>query len=158
MNWYLKAFNNKFDFSGRASRPEFWVFFIANYVICALLVAVCVGVGLGLLWASKNNGLATLVITLMVAAGVIGVFSLVTLIPTISAAVRRLHDSGRSGKWLLLYVPVLALAIVSVLTKSRELHTVTSIAEFAVNVTMLVFMLLPGSTGENQYGPPTEKD
>ena len=59
-----------------------------------------------------------------------GVFSLATLIPTLAVSVRRLHDTGRSGWWLLLSLIPLIGAIV-----------------------LLVFFVQDSAAGDNAHGP-----
>lgn len=63
------------DFNGRASRSEYWWFF---------LFIVVVGMGLS-----------------MISDMLWGLFYLVTLVPSLAAGARRLHDTDRSG-WMLL--------------------------------------------------------
>ena len=76
------------DFSGRASRSEFWCFFA--FVILAQAVAGIVGMMLGF------------------GPALSGLVGLLLIVPQIAVAVRRLHDVGRSGRDLL--VPLLMLA------------------------------------------------
>jgi uncharacterized membrane protein YhaH (DUF805 family) len=83
------CFTKYFDFSGRATRSEYWWFFlflvVAN-VLCALLSPI-----------------------------VSGLFSLATLVPSASVATRRLHDTRRSGWWqLIVLVPLLGFIILLV--------------------------------------------
>jgi len=86
-----------FQFSGRASRPEFWWFTLFNafaYLVIAIVLAI-----LGLDSAEWSQG-------------VHGVYSLVMLPFTISVQVRRLHDAGHSGwgVWIIL-VPVIGFFV-----------------------------------------------
>ena len=69
------------DFSGRAARPEFWWFVLAQFVVGLVLNMVLPVLGM--------------------------LFSLALLIPSLAAGSRRLHDTGRSG-WLqlLALIPV----------------------------------------------------
>jgi len=75
-------------FTGRSSRPEFWWWILFSYGVFVVL------------------HLAKVIVSPI--AGVLeALWSLATLIPNISVAVRRLHDSGRSGWWWLLsFVPI----------------------------------------------------
>ena len=67
-------------------------------------------------------------IILAIAMGIVGI---ILVIGTIAAAVRRLHDRGQSGLFLLLYLVPFG------------------------NIVVLVFLLLPGMPTDNQYGPVT---
>jgi len=80
MNWYLKVMREYFNVSGRARRTEYWMY---------LLVYVGIVIVASVLDAALNGQLIS------------GLVALVHLIPTISVGVRRLHDIGRSGWWLL---------------------------------------------------------
>jgi len=86
------------DFEGEATRSEYWWF-----------VLFIVGVGFALAIVSRFLS---------------GIFSLVTLIPAISAATRRLHDTNRSGWWqLLVLVPVIGtLVLVFFLVQEGDLR------------------------------------
>ena len=59
-----------------------------------------------------------------------GLYDLAVLIPSIAVTVRRLHDTGRTGWWILIgLIPVIG------------------------GIVLLIFMLLDSEPGENQYGP-----
>jgi len=155
MNWYLKAFRNKFNFSGRASRAEFWAFFLGNHLIGALLAILALASAFGLIWVTDSKNLGTYLLALFAGAGAYMLFWLLMFVPTLAVVIRRLHDSGRSGKWLLLYVPVVILGVLASLTHTMELRQLGSLIEVLVSITMLVLMLIPGAPAENPYGPPS---
>lgn len=84
------CFSKYADFSGRASRPEYWWF----------ILFIVVG-GLAISSISRELG---------------GLFTLGTLLPSIAAAARRLHDTNRSGWWqLIVLVPVVGFIVLVVL-------------------------------------------
>lgn len=99
MNWYLQPWRKYATFTGRAGRTEFWVFYLANILIGAILSQV------------GNNGQEYSPVEL--------VFYLAILLPSLAVAARRLHDIGRSGWWQLLsLIPVvgsIALLVMCVL-------------------------------------------
>ena len=110
MNWYLEVLKKYAVFSGRARRKEYWLFLLFNIII---------SIALGLI-----EGLAG-------GPGVLpGIYCLAVLLPGIAVSVRRLHDTNRSGWWLLLGLIPLVGGIV-----------------------LLVFMAQDSGLGENQYGP-----
>ena len=90
-NYYVTCWKKYVDFSGRASRPEYWYFVLVNFLISLILSVL---------------GLGTLVT----------LYSLAVLIPSISAFVRRMHDANHSG-WNLLwgFVPVVGPIILIIL-------------------------------------------
>jgi uncharacterized membrane protein YhaH (DUF805 family) len=80
MYWYFLAWRRYFDFKGRTSRREFWLFFSIHCGITALFI-VCDLMLLDAEWGDI-------------------IYSVMTFIPMLSAMVRRLHDSGHSGWWI----------------------------------------------------------
>ncbi len=114
MNWYLKALRNYAVFSGRGQRMEYWMFGLF-YLIFAIVLAIIESIlGIG----GEAGGLLS------------GFFLLAMLIPSIAVTVRRLHDTDRSGWWLLIALVPLIGAII-----------------------FLIFMVQDSQAGENQYGP-----
>ena len=90
------GFQRYFDFSGRSSRSEFWFF---------ELFLIISGIAVGL---AETIITATLGFPLFLQA----IWGLFTFIPSISIAVRRLHDIDKSGWWLLLHIIILFGSIV----------------------------------------------
>ncbi len=91
---YVLVFQRSFDFSGRAGRAEFWLFFLANLGVLIVLSVLSHVVGLFMVLQF--------------------LYGLVTLLPGLAVTVRRLHDTNRSAWWLLLwFVPLIgAVALV----------------------------------------------
>jgi uncharacterized membrane protein YhaH (DUF805 family) len=123
------------DFSGRASRSEFWYFFAFLIIVNALagLFGMLLGVGRAL-------------------PGLIG---LLLIIPQIAVAVRRLHDIGKGGKELV--VPCVMLALVPLAFAFRGILPKIVALGF-LGLTLLVFanlltlFLKKGTTVPNRYG------
>jgi uncharacterized membrane protein YhaH (DUF805 family) len=116
MNWYLEVLKKYAVFSGRARRKEYW-FFVLFYLIFAIILAVLDGV-FGTFSAEAGMGLLG------------GIYALTHLIPSIAVGVRRLHDTGRSGWWLLIALVPLVGAII-----------------------LIVFLVMDSEPGENRFGP-----
>ena len=115
MNWYLKVIRQYADFSGRARRKEYWMFVLFN-VIFAIL-ALSLDVVLGTAMEASFFGVFY------------GLYCLFVLLPALAVGVRRLHDTGRSGWWILIsFIPVIG------------------------GIWYFVLMVLDGDPGENQYG------
>jgi uncharacterized membrane protein YhaH (DUF805 family) len=116
MNWYLMVWKKYAQFSGRSRRNEYWMFTLFNLLIYVLLY------GAGIALADSGIGKAVL--------GLCAIYGLAVLIPSLAVGVRRLHDTGRSGWWLLIcFVPIVGPII------------------------LLVFFVLDSEPGANQYGP-----
>lgn len=87
MNFYLNVFKKYAVFRGRSGREEYWTF---------NLISMLIGIAL-MITDTLNNSFSTgLEIGLLS-----GTYLLATLVPSLSVSVRRLHDTGRSGWWLL---------------------------------------------------------
>jgi uncharacterized membrane protein YhaH (DUF805 family) len=110
MNWYLEVLQKYTVFTGRAHREEYWMFVLFNMIIAfALNFIEGLAGGPGLLAS---------------------IYSLAVLLPSIAVGIRRLHDTGRSGWWLLIALVPLVGTIV-----------------------LIVFMVQDSKPGDNLYGP-----
>lgn len=116
MNWYLAALKKYAVFEGRARRKEYWYFTLFNTLILIGLSVIDLASGT----FSEESGMGLLG----------GIYALGVLVPDVTVSVRRLHDTGRSGWWLLLVLVPLIGPLV-----------------------LLVFMVLDSQPGENQHGP-----
>lgn len=115
MEWYLKVLKNYAGFSGRARRKEYWYFVLFN-----LIISVVLGIVDGVTGSvNAETGM-----------GLLGsIYTLAVLIPAIAVSVRRLHDTGRTGWWLLIsLVPLVGFIV------------------------LIVFLVQDSTPGENEYG------
>lgn len=87
MNAYLDALRRYFDFSGRSTRSQFWLFTLGFVIVSIIALIVDTAIGSG---AVEEPGIVTSLV-------LIG-----HLIPSLSVTVRRLHDINRSGWWVLI--------------------------------------------------------
>lgn len=107
-----RVLSNYAKFSGRASRSEFWYWFLAMN-LALLAVAVVVG-GVGGLIAETPEGASFAVL------GVVGLLALGVLLPNLAVGVRRLHDTGKPGGfWFLSLIPYVGGIILLVLLAQR---------------------------------------
>ena len=101
-DWFLKCLKNYTNFSGRARRKEYWFFRLTIFLLV----------------------IATSIIDAILGTEVIftGLFVLATLIPDLAVSIRRLHDTGRSGWWLLIScVPLIGIILLIIwFTKEGE--------------------------------------
>jgi uncharacterized membrane protein YhaH (DUF805 family) len=107
MNEFMTVMKKYAVFSGRASRREYWMF-----TLFAIIIAFILGFVEGLSGLNENSGQSVLG----------GLFNLAIFIPSIAVAVRRAHDTGKSGWWIL--VPIYSF----------------------------ILMVLPGDKGDNAHG------
>ena len=110
MNWYFEVLKKYAVFNGRAHRTEFWLFFLFSFII-SFFLGVIVGL-VGSLWFITT------------------LYALAVLVPGLAVSVRRLHDTNRSGWWILTgLVPILGW------------------------IALLIFYVEDSRPGANQYGP-----
>jgi len=89
INWYVTVLKKYAEFNGRARRSEYWYFTLFNLIISIALQFV-------------DNSLGTAFISL--------IYSLAVLIPGLAVSVRRMHDVGKSGWYILIPIYNLILA------------------------------------------------
>jgi len=116
MNYYTEVLKKYAVFSGRARRKECWMFALWNAII-VIVASVVLGIIGSII---QYPGIVYLVY----------LYDLAVLIPAFAVGARRLHDTNRSGWWLLIGLVPLVGAIV-----------------------LLVFMIMDGQPGDNKYGP-----
>ena len=118
IQWFKKAvFENYANFNGRARRSEYW-YFVLVYVILIVAINVLTGVFAGMGSTALTFGLS----------GLMMVINLGLLVPSIAVAVRRMHDVGKSGWYIL--IPIYSL----------------------------ILALTEGEKGTNAYGPDPKND
>ncbi|MFI5707888.1 DUF805 domain-containing protein [Kribbella sp. NPDC051620] len=116
MQWYTDVIKKYAEFSGRARRKEYWMFVLFN-VIISIVISIVDRIA-GLTYGAANTGVLSTI------------YSLAVLLPSLAVGARRLHDTGRSGWWLLInLVPCVGWIV------------------------FLVFAIQEGNAGDNQYGP-----
>jgi uncharacterized membrane protein YhaH (DUF805 family) len=104
------GFDHYTKFEGRAGRPPFWWWFLFGVLVA--IAANIIDAILGT-WGVVN-----------------GLAALALLLPNISVSIRRLHDTNRTGWWILIgLIPIIGFIV------------------------LLVFYLSEGDAGENKYGP-----
>ena len=106
MNEFLTVMRRWRDFDGRSSRREFWMFtlviFIASFVLGFIDAFLFGG------FEAVPDG-ETFV---MPVVSFSNAFSLITVIPSISVSVRRLHDINRTGFWILISLTIIGLVLI----------------------------------------------
>lgn len=156
------------QFSGRSSPGEFWMFFLLQLIVYSVLFVitmVAIGGFSALSGASADSSAtATGVMGIIATAGIFALLyllvNLIFFIPNLAVANRRLHDTGRSGWWQLIYwVPFLlyiTLAVIGAGAQSSGLTAmalVMSLLQLIGLLVLIVFYVMPGTPGPNQYGP-----
>ncbi|RLQ94869.1 DUF805 domain-containing protein [Falsibacillus albus] len=110
MEWYLKVLKNYVGFQGRARRKEYWMYLLINQIIIFILATIEY-------FADIDPYLK-------------GIYYLATLLPALGVSLRRLHDTGKSGWWLLVaLIPIVGIIV------------------------LIIFFCQSSQDGENKYGP-----
>jgi uncharacterized membrane protein YhaH (DUF805 family) len=117
MDYMLMPLRRYAEFSGRSRRKEFWMFELGMLIAFVVLMTVEGMLGINTMVGGVYGPLTTLL-------------GLGLLVPSIAVAIRRLHDTDRSGWWLLLsFVPLVGALV------------------------LLFFYVSDGTSGPNRFGP-----
>jgi uncharacterized membrane protein YhaH (DUF805 family) len=157
MKWYLLAFKNGLNFTGRAHRQEFWYFTLFHFIIG--YSAIELEKLLSLTFQNSQYGyISTL-------------YYLISFIPALSVGVRRLHDVGKSWffyfnfllPFFVTFVLLLLLKVAPSSIYSDLFHfdyftpflflALYVIITFLLLVWLFITLARPGNVGENAYGP-----
>ena len=102
-NWYVEVLKKYAVFDGRARREEFWMFTLVNLIVAIVLQLISPFLGM--------------------------IYSFAVLLPGLAVGARRLHDTGRSGWWLLIgLIPLIGIIV------------------------LIVFFVQDSQPGENEFG------
>jgi len=125
MEWMILPYKRYAEFSGRSRRMEYWMFqLFIMLVYVAWFVLLLVSAGGNLEDPAASNTMGGILVVLII------VFALGSIIPSLAVTIRRLHDTDRSGWWVLIsFVPVIGPLV------------------------LLYFMFIEGTHGPNSYGP-----
>jgi uncharacterized membrane protein YhaH (DUF805 family) len=146
VDWAKRPLEKYADFTGRASRPEYW-WYILGLIIAGVIVSIVEGI----------VGLKGMVM------GIYGpltlLLGLATIVPSLAAGARRLHDTNRSGWWqLIAWAPYALLLLVRPAPGgtlgAAALAGVVGLIALVCAVVLIVLLVLPGTPGDNRFGPP----
>lgn len=124
------GFQNYVKFDGRADRPAYWWWVLFTIIVSMIANVIDRAIGSTIVTTPTTAGVSGT--TFGVVATIAG---LVLFLPSLGLLVRRLHDTDRSGWWVLINViPIIGWIV------------------------LLFFLLQPGSLGTNRYGAPPHTD
>ncbi|WP_443750577.1 DUF805 domain-containing protein [Asticcacaulis solisilvae] len=171
---FLQPLVKYVDFKGRARRSEFWLWTLAQVVLFIVLDTVLMSTLPAMTASSDPSKFAS---HFMGFSAVVNLISLALFLPSLAVQVRRLHDSNRTGWWIVMPLGVFILGVtlflITNMGKFMSLmnnHTGNTdpSAVFAVigsamlfiwlpiiiaSIVMLVFFCLDGTVGSNRFGP-----
>ncbi len=151
MKWYLKVVRDNYaNFKGRATRQEYWMFVLFNSIFSYSLLFIGTSTDLEIISS---------------------IYSFAVLLPSLGVAVRRLHDTGKSGWYYVGFIVIIMIALIAgVVAVMREngfemnpenpyeLFMQSGMFPYlaVVAITGLLFlfvMVQPSQEGSNQFGP-----
>lgn len=137
MHYYFDVLKRYWDFNGRTARKEFWMFVLINAIISIILLTLDVVLGFQIvvfqpaaIGGDAAAGIAPITPTPLELGILQNIYALAVFLPCLGLAVRRLHDTGKSGWWWLM-------------------NFICCIGW----IVLLVFYVTRGTEGENKYGP-----
>ena len=167
MEWMILPLKRYAEFSGRSRRKEYWMwilFLILANIVLSILDAV-LGLG-GSATTTTSSAPGAMGAAGNLSGGLLsGVFSLAVLVPNITVAVRRLHDTDHSGWWILLPIVPLVLAFGGVFAgaaaasvSSMMFAGVAFLGVFITGLLLLVWYCTEGTRGPNRFGDDPKAD
>ena len=139
MEWATLPLKKYAQFDGRSRRKEYWM-----YVLLLIVVGIVVGIVESILGLTGMVGPY---------GPISALFMLATLVPSLAVGVRRLHDTNRSGWWLLVGYGPFILYLCLMLAGMLQIAMIVALVALIGFIVLLVFMVLEGTKGPNQYGP-----
>lgn len=154
MEWMLMPLKRYAEFSGRSRRMEYWMWIVFQFLISIAFQIIIFAVGGGAMMAAGGDptgalaagGLIMIIFVLAI------LISLALFIPSLAVTVRRLHDTNRTGWWILAPVAPYILVFVGAGMESPALALIGMIAVFGVMIALIVFYFLDGTPGPNRFG------
>jgi uncharacterized membrane protein YhaH (DUF805 family) len=146
VDWAIRPLKRYAQFSGRAPRAEYWWFYLGYIILYAIL---------------------TILTRISAIFGILGIVYLGLIIPMIAVGVRRLHDTNRTGWWLLApmipYLIGLAMIVPAIISGAAGGVNPFNMASlgaggiffmigFVMAIVVFIFTVLPGTKGPNRFG------
>lgn len=189
MNWYIEVLKKYAIFKGRAGRKEFWIFSLISFIITVVLMNIDFAInsvissnidsmeafiqvilsmfipsmlGAGFVVFLPFYSLAMLINTVGSVIILYPLYSLAILIPALAVTVRRLHDIGHSGWWILIGCIFSAGGIMDNIidysppSKSIWINTILFMGIVGI-VVLLTLCARSSQPGANQYGASPKK-
>ena len=132
---YIYCVQNSFNMKDRATRSEFWYFFLANVLIGIVLIAISV----------LLNSQSLILLQL---------FQIFQILPTYGIVVRRFHDLNMEAGWASIYLSPSILNLMTTFNQSYsdEFLIFSLLINLICGVLLIIFMCTKGDDGENRFG------
>ena len=129
------CFKKYTTFSGRASRSEFWYFYLFNYGLYVILIISALNISFIFFWFFVG-------------------FLLATLIPFIAVTARRLHDINKSGWFQILPLPFSFVDRLLERSSQEGLSIIFALITLGLYIYLIVLYCTEGEKKKNKYGKP----
>ena len=129
------CFKKYTTFSGRASRSEFWYFYLFNYGLYVILIISALKISFIFFWFFVG-------------------FLLATLIPFIAVTARRLHDINKSGWFQILPLPFSFVDRLLERSSQEGLSIIFALITLGLYIYLIVLFCTEGEKKKNKYGKP----
>ena len=127
------GFSNYANFKGRASRSEFWWFYL--FTILVSLILNVIDMAAGFTYGGSEVDISGTIYSVPGTGVLTTIWTLVVLLPILGLMARRLHDTDRTGWWILWGILLSVLCFIGV-------------------IILIVFLASKGTPADNRYGPP----
>ncbi len=177
MHWMMMPLKRYAEFSGRSRRMEFWMWQVFKFLVgCVFMIVMFIifGATFATMGAAKDpNQVLAAAGGLILVWMVYMLFGLAILVPDIAVMVRRLHDTNRSGWWILApigcyFIGVMVAVVAAgagvgmgpdtqagtgLIATGGIIGLIAFLAALVFAIVLLVFWFLDGTPGPNKYGP-----
>ncbi|HET8611741.1 MAG TPA: DUF805 domain-containing protein [Sphingomonas sp.] len=147
------------QFTGRARRQEFWLWVLFVVIVSIILSMVDQALGLGGRVGMGQSVIDTPAVQSYSYGGgfrggiLTDLFALAVLIPNIAVSVRRLHDTDRSGWWIVVPIGFWLLTFAGMFGRMFWLAGIAGLLMLVSSIVLIVFYCFDGTHGPNRFGP-----
>ena len=170
MEWMILPLKRYAEFTGRSRRKEYWMFYLLRILI-SFVFGILGGSIAGMSASAGTSPNALSSGGFGVVQGLNAIVALALLVPSISVTVRRLHDTNRSGWWILAPLVPLIIGLTALFSSIGAIATLNSsdvaaamaggggivfglamLATLVMGIVVFVFTVLDGTPGPNKFG------
>lgn len=150
MKWYFYCIRHYAKFSGRATRKEYWMFMLFDVIIMFVVALLCLLLGSK---PSAEEYVSAAQYSGNVSSLVMCVYLLLTLLPRMAVTARRLHDTDRSGWYMIIPVVVGFVGnLLMMASRSETVGIIFGIAQLAASIYLISLLCQRSDPDENDWG------
>jgi uncharacterized membrane protein YhaH (DUF805 family) len=161
MEWMFMPLKRYAEFSGRSRRMEYWMFVVFQMLLGIAFWILMLAVGGTALMSGNVNGMMAAGGAMMIVFLLYCLVGLALIIPAIAVGVRRLHDTNRTGWWLLAPLGGYVIMFIGTAMAAASpdapgaggiLAMMGGLFTLVMGIVLFVFLLLDGTRGPNRFG------